>query len=35
VCSAVTLLVRPVVARISRPGKYLLAEVSGQLPNPG
>ena len=31
--SAVTRLVRPVVAGIFRPGKCLLAEKSGQLPN--
>jgi hypothetical protein len=35
VCSAFTLLVKPVVARISRSGKYLLAEESDQLLNPG
>jgi uncharacterized glyoxalase superfamily protein PhnB len=35
VCSAFILLVKPVVARISRSGKYLLAEKSGQLPNLG
>jgi hypothetical protein len=35
VCSAVTRLVRLVVAGISRPDKYLLAEESGQLPNLG
>ena len=34
-CSAVTRLVRLVVAGISRPDKYLLAEESGQLPNLG